>query len=83
MVQELISKLNGKTDVDARMSKIAIRGVGMRTHTGVASKIFAALAAKDVRINLINTSELHITIAIDQSQAQLAHDSLKEAFGLT
>ena len=61
---------------------IAVRGVGMRTHTGVAVKMFAALASRNVNIQLISTSELHITVVVDRKSGAQAAAGLREAFQL-
>lgn len=67
---------------DADMTKISVRGVGMRSHTGVASKMFEALAKANVNIQIITTSELHITVGIHQVDRDAALASLRQAFDL-
>jgi aspartate kinase len=57
-------------------------GVGMRTHTGVAAKMFAALAGPQIRVLMVNTSEVHITIAVELSRAKDAVTCLRSTFGL-
>jgi aspartate kinase len=72
----------GNCKTDPGMVKISVRGVGMRTHTGVACRMFRALAAEKVNIELINTSELHITVVVDESQADQAVATLRKEFQL-
>lgn len=72
----------GQVDTDAGMTKISVRGVGMRSHTGVAVKMFEALSKEGINIQLINTSELHITVVVDQHSGKQALHALRHAFGL-
>lgn len=72
----------GDVASDPNMTKISVRGVGMRSHTGVAVRMFEALAAKSVNIQMINTSELHITVAINSADQHVALAALREAFGV-
>lgn len=82
-VESISDLLGGARPIgDDSMIKIAVRGVGMRTHTGVAVKMFEALAAKKVNVQLINTSELHVSVVVDRSQGAIAADALLETFGL-
>ncbi|MBX9655749.1 ACT domain-containing protein, partial [bacterium] len=81
--REIMSELKGG-DVHAEpdMSKISVRGVGMRTHTGVATKMFEALARANVNIQIITTSELHITVVVNQSDRDKAVAALRETFDI-
>lgn len=72
----------GDVAADGAMAKIAVRGVGMRSHTGVASRMFETLAAAKVNIQLINTSELHITMVVDRAHGQAGVAALRQAFQL-
>jgi aspartate kinase len=67
---------------DADMAKVSIRGVGVRTHGGVAVRMFRALAAAGVNIQLINTSELHITVVVAAKDGPIAVQALQNEFGL-
>ncbi|GAB7080689.1 aspartate kinase [Megalodesulfovibrio paquesii] len=85
--QELIAELN--QDLQARevtfntqVSKVSVIGVGMRNHSGVASKMFKSLAAENINIHLISTSEIKITCLIDDKYTELAVRTLHDAFGL-
>lgn len=83
IAREVMQKLGGgEVTSEPAMTKISVRGVGMRSHTGVAVRMFEALAAKSVNIQMINTSELHITVAIDSSDQTTALAALREAFGI-
>lgn len=72
----------GSVHTDDQMAKISVRGVGMRSHTGVASRMFEALARENINIQLINTSELHITVIVDSESGQRAVTALRKAFQL-
>ena len=62
--------------------KVSIVGVGMRSHAGVAATMFEALAAEGINIQLITTSEIKITVVIEERYLELAVRSLHSAFGL-
>jgi len=64
------------------VSKISIIGIGMRSHAGVAAKMFACLADKSINILAITTSEIKISVLIDEAYTELAVRSLHEAYGL-
>ncbi|HEY9052414.1 MAG TPA: aspartate kinase [Gammaproteobacteria bacterium] len=74
----------GARDVitDDKVCKVSIVGVGMRSHAGVASKMFRALADVSINIQLITTSEIKISVVIDEKYMELAVRSLHSAFGL-
>ena len=67
---------------DPDIAKITVVGVGMRTHTGVAARMFAALAGPQIHVLMINTSEVHITAAVELARAREAARSLRQTFGL-
>ena len=67
---------------DPNVSKISIIGVGMRNHSGIASKAFKAMKDEDINIMLISTSEIKISCLIDAKYSELAVRTLHEAFGL-
>ncbi len=67
---------------DSAIAKVSIVGVGMRSHAGVASKMFEALAKDGINILMISTSEIKISVVIDEKYLELAVRSLHSAFGL-
>ncbi|MBN2538716.1 MAG: aspartate kinase [Deltaproteobacteria bacterium] len=69
-------------DYDENISKISIVGVGMQTQSGVASKMFAALANEGINIMMISTSEIKISCVIEAKYTELAVRVLHDAFGL-
>jgi aspartate kinase len=62
--------------------KVSLVGVGMRSHAGIASKMFTALAAAGINIRMISTSEIKISVVIDEMYLELAVRTLHKAFGL-
>jgi len=66
----------------ADIVKVSIVGVGMRSHAGIASKMFKALAVAGINIRMISTSEIKISVVIDQDYLELAVRTLHKAFGL-
>ena len=67
---------------DPGMVKVSVIGIGMRSHAGVASSAFQALADKGINIRAITTSEIKISILIDQDYTELAVRTLHSAYGL-
>ncbi|RJR22194.1 MAG: aspartate kinase [Desulfobacteraceae bacterium] len=67
---------------DEDIAKVSIVGVGMRTHAGVANRMFAALAAENINIMMISTSEIKISVVIQEKYLELAVRILHKAFGL-
>ena len=72
----------GSVEVDDDIAKISIVGRGMRAHAGVASKMFEALAASEINILMITTSEIKISVVIKKSEMKNAVKSLHDAFDL-
>ena len=68
--------------VDDEVAKISVVGIGMRSHSGVAQKMFAALAAEGINIKVITTSEIKVSVLIDRKYMELAVQALHKAFGL-
>jgi aspartate kinase len=71
-----------KIDLDKDIGKVSVVGVGMRSHAGIASKMFEAIANEGINIQLITTSEIKISIVIEEKYLELAVRTLHAAFGL-
>jgi len=67
---------------DENIAKVSVIGVGMRSHSGVASKMFATLASENINILMISTSEIRISCIIEEKYTELAVRALHTAFGL-
>lgn len=68
--------------VDPKMAKVSVVGIGMRSHAGVANKMFRTLAEKGINIQVISTSEIKISVLIQEDYTELAVRSLHAAYGL-
>jgi aspartate kinase len=67
---------------DAKVSKVSVVGVGMRSHVGVASQMFRTLSEEGINILMISTSEIKISVLIDEKYMELAVRALHKAFDL-
>src|SRR5206468_11639291 len=67
---------------DAKVSKVSAVGVGMRSHVGVAATMFRTLAEEGINIMMISTSEIKISVLIDEKYMELAVRALHKAFEL-
>ena len=67
---------------DEGVAKVSIVGIGMRSHAGVAAKMFAVLRDEGINIKVITTSEIKISVLIDRKYMELAVQALHDAFGL-
>lgn len=72
----------GKIDYNEAICKVSIVGVGMKSHTGVASKAFTAMGSENINIRIISTSEIKISMIIEEKYAELAVRALHEAYNL-
>lgn len=74
----------GASDIigDAKVSKVSAIGIGMRSHVGVASKMFSTLFSEGINILMISTSEIKISVIIDEKYMELAVRALHKAFSL-
>ena len=67
---------------DDSIVKISLVGVGMRSHAGIARKMFGALAKESINIRMISTSEIKISVVVDEKYLELGVRALHSAFGL-
>jgi aspartate kinase len=83
-ILETLNQDLGARDVrgDDQIAKVSIVGVGMRSHAGVASRMFDALAAESINIQMISTSEIKISVVIEEKYLELAVRALHTAFEL-
>ena len=83
VLQEVCEKLEAdRVAGDDQITKVSIVGVGMRSHAGVATKMFEALSDEGINIQMISTSEIKISVVIDEKYLELAVRSLHSAFQL-
>ncbi len=69
-------------DADTGVAKVSIVGIGMRSHAGVAQRMFKALADDNINIKVITTSEIKVSVLVDRKYMELAVQSLHDAFEL-
>jgi aspartate kinase len=68
---------------DPDIARLIVSGIGMRTHTGVARRMFGALAERSINIAMINTSEIRVSVVVDRARGPEALTALKAAFNLS
>ncbi|MBK5967328.1 MULTISPECIES: aspartate kinase [Thiorhodovibrio] len=83
ILRETCAGLNAREVLgDPAIVKISLVGVGMRSHAGIASRMFEALAVEGINIRMISTSEIKISVVVDEKYLELGVRSLHKAFGL-
>ena len=84
VLEGVVERLGAKqVETDDRIAKVSIVGVGMRSHAGVAAKMFSALAHDNINIELITTSEIKTSVVIEERYMELAVRALHSAFELS
>ena len=83
-VLEQVAKELGAREVsgDDKIVKVSLVGVGMRSHAGIASKMFSTLAEESINIRMISTSEIKISVVVDEKYLELGVRALHQAFDL-
>jgi aspartate kinase len=82
VLRPLAAELGAAVEYEEEVSKVSIVGTGMRTHTGVAERMFAALAAENVNIKMITTADIKISVLVSRHDAVRALRIVHQAFGL-
>ncbi len=83
--KEVISAFDhdiGGMDFDENVCKVSVVGVGMKSHSGVAAKAFSAMASSNINIDMISTSEIKISMVIDEKYGELAVRTLHDTYEL-
>ena len=73
----------GEVTTDEGIAKLSIVGIGMRSHSGVAAKMFEAMAREKINIEMISTSEIKLSCVIRKAHAERAVRAVHQAFGLS
>jgi aspartate kinase len=81
-LQPLVRELGARLVHDAQVSKISIVGTGMKTNTGIAEKMFAALASEKINMKMITTGEIKISVLVDKADAAQALRAVHAVFSL-
>ena len=83
ILQERLTALGARQVLgDPQIVKLSLVGVGMRSHAGIASRMFASLAKEGINIRMISTSEIKISVVVDEKYLELGVRVLHDAFGL-
>ena len=83
ILEQVAVSIKAKSVVlDKKVGKVSIVGVGMRSHAGIASKMFKTLADENINIQIITTSEIKISVVVDEKYLELAVRALHSAFEL-
>lgn len=83
IMEEIAKKLGARNILsDDKITKVSLVGVGMKTHSGVATTMFRALAYEGINIMMISTSEIKISCVIEEKYTELAIRTLHDAFEL-
>src|SRR5690606_18184307 len=84
LLRDTVAPAMGAQEVvgDPNICKVSIVGIGMRSHVGVASKMFRILSEEGINIQMISTSEIKTSVVIDEKYLELAVRALHTAFGL-
>ncbi len=83
VLEQVATEINAReVESDSKIAKVSVVGVGMRSHAGVASQMFKALADVGINIQMITTSEIKISVIIEEKFLELAVRSLHSSFGL-
>lgn len=82
LLEEHCASIGARIVTDDEVVKLSVIGVGMRSHAGVAQRMFESLAEKAINIRVISTSEIKISVLVDAAYAELAVRTLHDAYGL-
>ncbi|MBL8850528.1 MAG: aspartate kinase [Planctomycetaceae bacterium] len=83
LVREVLSAWTGAMlNYETEIAKLTVMGIGLRTHTGVGDRMFRALAAEIINVQMINTSEIRISVVVARDHGAAAHTCLLQTFGL-
>jgi aspartate kinase len=82
ILEPVARELGAQIESEQDVSKVSIVGIGMRTHTGVAQRMFAALAAERVNMKMITTGDIKISVLVAKADSLRALRAVHQAFGL-
>jgi aspartate kinase len=82
LTQKVVNEIDpsARVQADGEIARLIVLGVGMRTHTGVARRMFGALAERGINISMINISEVRLTVVVERSRGEEALHCLRETF---
>ena len=80
LLEELVQSLGGKVSFEKAVVILTVTGIGIRSHTGVAIRMFKALSEKKINIDMISTSEIRVNVVVAEENADSALTALQQAF---
>ena len=80
IVQELVDRVGGELSCEEEIAILTVTGVGIRSHTGVGTRMFAALYEAGINVEIISTSEVRVNVVIDAAKGEAGLEALKQAF---
>ena len=83
IVQPVAKEIGAQSvDTNPNIAKVSVIGIGMRSHSGVAAQMFATLAHEKINIHMISTSEIKVSVVVDENRMEDAVRALHQVFGL-
>ena len=76
------AEVDGLNGMDRDIAKLSVLGIGLRSHTGVGEKMFQALANANINIQMVNTSEIRMSVVVSDDSGEAAEKALLEVFEL-
>jgi aspartate kinase len=80
LLTQQVDQLGGQVTHEGSIAILSVTGIGVRSHTGVALRMFRALSDADINIDMINTSEVRVNVVVAAEKAKVAHTALQQAF---
>jgi aspartate kinase len=80
ILQRLSSELGGEVRVEPAVAILSVKGIGIRSHTGVGLRMFKALAEANINVEMVSTSELRVNVVVEANQSEAGLAALKAAF---
>jgi aspartate kinase len=73
---------NAVVSCDSQIGKISVEGIGLRSHTDVGAKLFQTLSKHAINVQMVNTSEIKVSVVVGVDEVDTALSSLKDTFGI-
>ncbi len=80
VVEELVASVGGKASGTEKVAILTVTGIGIRSHTGVGTRMFKALHDVDINVEMISTSEVRVNVVVDAAKGEAGLAALKQAF---
>jgi aspartate kinase len=80
IVEQLLAELGGELTFTPKVDILTVKGIGIRSHTGVGLRMFQALSEAGINVEMVNTSEVRVNVVVDSAKGAAALAALKQAF---